>query len=99
MALVVRITPRAVREIDRAAQWWSKNRLAARDAVQADLEDVLALLVEHPGIGAKVENSRDAETRRFFLDRTRYFIYFRQRGGFREVVAFWHSSRERGPLV
>lgn len=99
MALLVRIKPRAVREIHRAAQWWSENRPAAPGAVETDLEDALALLAEHPGIGSKVLNSRDAETRRFFLDRTRYFVYYRAKGAFLEVVAYWHSSREHEPRV
>ena len=97
--MLARIKPRAVREIHRAAQWWRENRPAAPGAVEADLKDALTLLVEHPGIGGKVQNSRDAETRRFFLDRTRYFVYYRARGQFLEVVAFWHSSREHEPRV
>jgi len=99
LVLLVRIKPRAVREIHRAAQWWSENRAATPGAVEADLKDALALLVEHPGIGSKVLNSRDPETRRFFLDRTRYFVYYRARGKFLEVVAYWHSSREHEPRV
>lgn len=99
MALLVRIKPRAVREIHRAAQWWSENRPAAPWAVEADLKDALALLVEHPGIGSNVDNRRDAETRRFLLDRTRYFRYYRPKGRFLEVLAFWHASREHEPRV
>jgi plasmid stabilization system protein ParE len=99
LALLVRIKPRAVREIHRAAQWWSENRPATPGAVEADLKDALTLLVEHPGIGSKVDNTRDAETRRFLLDRTRYFVYYRPKGRFLEVLAFWHASREHEPRV
>jgi plasmid stabilization system protein ParE len=99
LALLARIKPRAVREIHRAAQWWSENRTSAPGAVEADLKDALSLLVEHPGIGSKVHNSRDVETRRFLLDRTRYFVYYRPRGQFLEVLAFWHASREHEPRV
>ncbi len=99
MALLVRIKPRAVREIHRAAQWWSENRPAAPGAIEADLKDALALLVEHPGIGSQVDNRHDAETRRFLLDRTRYFVYYRPKGRFLEVLAFWHTSREHEPRV
>ena len=38
LALIVRIKPRAQREIERAAEWWTENRLAARRAVRQDLE-------------------------------------------------------------
>lgn len=99
LALLVRIKPRAVGEIHRAAQWWGENRPLAPGAVEADLRDALKLLVEHPGIGSRVDNSRDPETRRFLLDRTRYFVYYRPRGRFLEVLAFWHASRDHEPDV
>jgi len=97
--LLVRIKPRAVGEVHQAAQWWSDNRPSAPGAVEADLKEALALLVEHPGIGSRVDNSRDPETRRFLLGRTRYFVYYRPRGRFLEVLAFWHASREHEPRV
>ena len=59
----------------------------------------LPLTVEQPGIGTLVENARDPETRRLYLARTSYFVYYRPRGKYLEVVAFWHSSREYGPSV
>ena len=99
MALIVRIKPRVLREIHRAAEWWSKNRLAAPGAIESDLRDALNTLVEQPGIGSKVENTRSTETRRLYLVRTRYFVYYRAKGRFLEVLAFWHSSREQEPRV
>ena len=99
MALFVRIKPRALREIHRAAEWWSKSRLAAPGAIESDLKDALNTLVEQPGIGSKVENRRSPETRRLYLVRTRYFVYYRPKGAFLEVLAFWHASREHEPRV
>jgi len=99
LALIVRIKPRAQREIERAAEWWTENRLAARGAVRQDLEAAVALLVEEPGIGTKVETSRADVVRRLYLSRIRYFVYYRVRGKYLEVVAFWHSSREDGPSL
>jgi plasmid stabilization system protein ParE len=99
LALVVRIKPRAQREIERAAEWWAENRLAAPAAVRKDVEAALALLVEEPGIGAKVETSRSALVRRLYLARVGYFVYYRVRDTYLEVIAFWHSSREKGPSV
>ena len=99
MALLVRVKPRAEREIDGAAAWWSENRLAAPGAIRTDLKAALDALVEQPGIGTLVENARDPETRRLHLARTSYFVYYRPRGKYLEVVAFWHSSREFGPSV
>ena len=99
MALIVRVKPRAERQIDAAALWWSENRPAAPGAIRSDLKAALDALAEQPGIGTLVENSRDAEARRLYLARTRYFVYYRPRGPYLEVVAFWHSGRERGPGV
>ena len=99
MALIVRIKPRAQREIERAAEWWAENRPAALGAVRKDVEAALALLVEEPGMGTKVETARSDTVRRLYLTRIRYFVYYRVRGKFLEVVAFWHSSRETGPSL
>ena len=99
MALSVRIKTRAQREIERAAEWWSINRLAAPGAVRMDLEAALALLIEEPGICTKVETSRTVVVRRLYLPRVGYYIYYRVRGNFLDVVAFWHSRRGVGPSL
>ena len=99
MALVARIKPRAEREILKATRWWRDNRPAAPGAIESDLNAAIGALVEQPGIGSKVENARDAETRRLYLARTRYVVYYRLRGNFLEVIAFWHASRDGEPSV
>jgi plasmid stabilization system protein ParE len=99
LPLVVRVKPRARREINALAAWWAENRLAAPGAVAADLRDAFDLLAEFPGIGTKVENSRDPETRFWPINRLGYDLYYRQRGKYLEVVAFWGASREAGPKV
>lgn len=99
LALIVRIKPRARREINAAAEWWSLNRTAAPGAIAADLRAALAVLVLQPGIGTRVENTRDPETRRLHLARTQYFVYYRVKGKHLDVVCFWHSSRAGGPRL
>ena len=99
MALSVRVKPRAQREIERAAEWWAENRPAAVGAIRKDIEAALALLVEEPGIGTKIETARSDVVRRLYLTRVRYFLYYRVRGNVLEVVAFWHASREAGPSL
>jgi len=99
LAFVVRIKPRAQREIEKAAAWWAENRLAAPGAIRQDVEAALALLVQEPGIGTKIETARSDTVRRLYLTRVQYFIYYRVRDRFLEVVAFWHSSREHGPSL
>jgi len=67
--------------------------------VRKDVEAALALLLEEPGIGTKVETPRPDVVRRLYLPRVRYFVYYRVRNDILEVVAFWHSSREEGPSL
>ena len=99
MLLSVSIKPRARREINAAAAWWQENRQSAPGAVAVELKDALALLAEFPGIGTKVINTHDPHTRRWHLKRLGYHLYYRQRREQLEVVAFWHASREHGPVV
>jgi len=99
LALLVRIKPRAERQIDAAARWWSQNRPAAPGAIRSDLRGAFEALAEQPGIGALVANARDPDTRRLYLARTRYFVYYRRCGEYLDIVAFWHSSREHEPSV
>jgi plasmid stabilization system protein ParE len=99
LTLSVRIKPRAQREIEQAAEWWSINRLAAPGAVRKDVEAAVALLIEEPGIGTKVETPRSDVVRRLHLPRIGYFVYYRVRGKFLEVVAFWHSRRGVDPSL
>ena len=99
MPLIPKIKPRAIREIERAAEWWAENRPAAPGAVRKDVEAALALLVDEPGIGTKIETARSGTVRRLYLTRVQYFVYYRVRGKFLDVVAFWHASRETGPSL
>jgi len=99
LTLVVRIKPRAQRQIENAAEWWAENRPTAPGAIRNDLKASLDALVEQPDIGTRVETSRAQEVRRLYLTRVRYFVYYRVKGRFLEVVAFWHASRETRPVV
>lgn len=97
--LVVRIKPRAERQITQAAEWWAENRPSAPGAIRKDVESALAILVIQPGIGTKVETPRPETVRRLYLGRVHYFMYYRVSGKFLDVVAFWHERREQGAPV
>ena len=73
--------------------------MSAPGAVAEDLKNALDLLVEFPGLGTLVENAKDPETRRWWLERIGHPIYYRPRGQFLEVVAFWSGRREQEPSV
>ncbi|GAB4058490.1 type II toxin-antitoxin system RelE/ParE family toxin [Uliginosibacterium sediminicola] len=95
MSLAVRIKPRAVREIEKAAAWWADNRPAAPGAIRKDIAAALALLVDEPGIGSKIETARPIVVRRLYLPRIQYFLYYRIQDKALEVVAFWHQVGDK----
>lgn len=99
MALRYVIKVRAQREIARAAEWWAENRLAAPGAVRADVESVLFLLVQHPGIGRKVESGRPIQVRRYLMSRTQHWLYYRVKDNVLEVLSVWSTRRESGPTL
>lgn len=99
MTLRLLITPRAAREIRRAAQWWNANRPSAPGAVSADLKATLSILREQPRIGVEVENASSEDVRRFYLDRVSYWVYYRVRRDQLEILSIWHASRGTDPAL
>jgi plasmid stabilization system protein ParE len=97
--LAAEITPRALRQIERAALWWAENRPAAPDAIRLDLGEALEVLAQQPGIGARCSAQLYSDVRRLYLARTKYHLYYRVTGNKLIVLAFWHASRGRGPTV
>jgi plasmid stabilization system protein ParE len=100
--LVIGFTRRATRHVDEALRWWSRNRSKAPDALAEDLEGALSLILSQPNIGAIARNVRLRGVRRIYLDRVRYYLYYRVRGSppaSIEVVALWHVSRGSVPPI
>ena len=80
MPLELHVSRRAAREIERVVQWWAINRPAAPGAVRLDLQAALDLLLVQPDIGVHVREASSPDVRRFYLDRIRYWVYYRVRG-------------------
>ena len=99
MPLELFISRRAAREIERVVQWWFLNRPAAPGAVRKDLQAALDLLLIQPEIGREVPEASSPDVRRFYLDRVRYWVYYRVRGNRFEVLSVWHANRGRGPSM
>lgn len=99
MTLRLRVTRRAVREIERIDAWWQENRHAAPAAVREDLRAAFQLLSQQPGVGVPVVTRRLPGTRRLHLKRIGYFVYYRVHGGELFVLSVWHSHRGRDPAV
>lgn len=96
--LEVVVTPRALAQLERAAQWWARHRPAAPGAVAKDFAAAVRLLAIQPGIGARSASPKYPDLRSFQLDRVRYDIYYDVRPGKVVVLAFWHTSRSEPKL-
>ena len=99
MGLQLHVSGRAAREIERVVQWWVANRPAAPGAVRKELERVLALLVEQPGLGSPVSQASSPGVHRFHVDRIHYWVDFRARGERLEVLSVRHSSGGSEPSL
>ena len=93
MSLSLRISHRAASEIERAERWWLENRPAAQNALREDLAGVFRLLLQRPGVGVRVANTKLSDVRRLTLGRVRYYVYYRLRESELVVLALWHTSR------
>ena len=89
----IRISSRAIRQIDRASAWWRKNRHKAPDAFDRDVDEALELIRDRPDIGQLVRSVPGM--RRLWLERIRYYIYYSVRNDIVDVVAVWHASRRQ----
>lgn len=99
MALPYVIKARAVRELERLAQWWAENRTAAPGAVRLDLEGALFVLTRHPALGQEVVTGRPIQIRRHLLGRTQHWLYFRVKSDVLEVLPVWSTRRGSDPKV
>ena len=99
MPLELHVSRRAAREIERVVQWWAVNRPAAPGAVRLDLQAALDLLLVQPDIGVRVVEASSPGVRRFYLERIRYWVYYRVRGDRFEVLSVWQSNRGHGPSI
>lgn len=95
--LPIKITRGASVQIQEAAGWWSANRPKAPGAFAEDLRRAFQLISLQPKIGTRAANNRLQGIRRIHLSCIRYYLYYRLRKERVEVLALWHSSREREP--
>jgi plasmid stabilization system protein ParE len=99
MALSVKVSARAASQIRIAAKWWVENRPAAPGAIRHDIGAALNLLARQPGIGTACNGTRTQGVRRLLVGRIRYYIYYRPTPTALEVLAIWHASRGKQPVV
>ncbi|MBI4473599.1 MAG: type II toxin-antitoxin system RelE/ParE family toxin [Acidobacteria bacterium] len=97
--LPVKATPIADGQIQKAARWWLANRDKAPNAFKEELDRGFALISQRPDVGAMATNVKLKGVRRIHLSRIRYFLYYRAMSDHVEVLALWHSSRLKGPVL
>lgn len=98
MVLRLRVFKRAEFEIRAASKWWTENRPSAPKLFREDLQRAFGLITTQPGVGSPALDAGLEDVRRLHLDRVRYHMYYRVSvEGTVEVLAFWHTSRGRGP--
>jgi plasmid stabilization system protein ParE len=92
---------RADREIVAARSWWRANRIAAPNALDAELRSTFRLLARHPRVGSLTRSTRTSGVRRVLLPNTRYLLYYRvsEQGRTIEILSFWHASRGSPPAL
>jgi plasmid stabilization system protein ParE len=89
----------AKREIAAARAWWRDNRDKAPGAFDEDLERAIALILEQPGVGARIRGARRLAARRLYLARIRYYLYYEFTEGAIFILALSHSARARPPRL
>lgn len=97
MRCSLRVSANAERQIREAADWWHRNRRAARLFGQ-EIARGFELIRRDPGIAERFHELDDREVRRLHLPRIRYFLYYEIGDPETvEVLALWHTSRGTGP--
>ena len=95
--LPIKVTRSASLQVQEAANWWVANRNSAPQAFRDDLQQAFDLISQQTGIGAAATNVALQGVRRVYLDRVRYFVYYRVKPDQIEILALWHGSRGQDP--
>jgi plasmid stabilization system protein ParE len=96
----LRLTPRALREAKRINTWWRRNRLAARDRFEDELEEALERIVATPTLGTLYERaSLDVPVLRVLLPKTENHVYYAVEATLIVVLSVWGAPRKQGPKL
>jgi plasmid stabilization system protein ParE len=86
--------PRALRQIAGIRAWWRENREKAPRAFDEDFDEAVDLLYKQPEVGVVVGRTRGGvRTRRIFLERVRYYIYYQVTPNAIFIVAVIQAAR------
>ena len=95
--MTVRFDSEAEAELLAAITRYEGERSGLGDEFWTEIQDTLALIEEHHEIGGRVARVRvRGVARRLPIRRFPYFVVYRDRGEFIEIVAIAHQSRRPG---
>jgi plasmid stabilization system protein ParE len=92
--------PSALGQLEEARTWWLQHRDKAPFAFDEEVGALFDLLEDRPGlVGRPV--IEPPGTRRVYLARIRYYVYFQVSSDEElvEILALWHASRGSGPQL
>ena len=96
----LRFTRRALANAKRIKTWWQKNRPAARDLFELELEAALDRIRATPILGSAYHaRGFDVPVRRVLLPKTHNHVYYAVENGQIVVLAIWGARKERGPVL
>jgi plasmid stabilization system protein ParE len=89
----IELTYLAERQLMAAAAWWRRNRDKAPSAFEEEIQSALLYLSENLSSSTTYRPTRRSGVRRYFIERIRYYVYFRAIGDKIQVLRIWHASR------
>jgi plasmid stabilization system protein ParE len=97
----IKVAPRAKRQIRAEAKWWTENRQSASDAFAREMETTFSLIAELPYVGERVPHPDISSLRRILLGVTQHHLYYSVNADSTEVevLALWHTSRGKKPVL
>lgn len=88
----VRLTPRALLEIERKATWWRRERPAAASLFEDELVAKVAQALVQPNLGSIYKEEGGVTIRRLLLPRTRNHVYYVVDGDELVVLSAWGAA-------
>lgn len=91
-------TLRALAQLEEAELWWSQEKQGQpTDLIERELDRVFDILATNPHAGPVVP--RRPGVRRILMKSLKRYLYYRVNEDQHAllIVAFWHTSRRRGP--
>ena len=98
--MTLRLAPQALADAKDIKTWWRRNRPAAPDLFEQELNAALERITQIPGLGSLYEQGDlEVPVRRVLLPKTKNHVYYAIEDNDIVVVAIWGTPRGRGPQL